>query len=72
MKLFWTKRHRRHWVAFSQATGLVIFPAELNGWHRRQPAMDVQSDELHEIPLRLAVYTGLPGSIAVKRGRRAA
>jgi hypothetical protein len=60
MKLFWSKKHRQHWIAFSENTGLVAFPAEANGWQKRTPVDDVSLDELHEIPLRLAANTGLP------------
>ena len=70
MKLFWSRRRRQHWVAFSKETGLVIFPAEINGWQRRQPADDVSADELHEIPLRVAIGTGIPAARAMALRRR--
>ena len=70
MKLFWTRNDHKHWIAFSESTGLVVFPAELNGWHKRRPA-DVGTDQLREVPLHLAAYTGMPGSTASKRGGRA-
>jgi hypothetical protein len=72
MKLFWSKNRREHWVAFSLETGLVIFPAEMNGWYKRQPANDVLAEELREIPLRVAAGTGMPVVSARKRRRKAA
>ena len=69
MKLFWTRNDRKHWIAFSEGTGLVAFPAEVNGWQKRRPA-DVGAGELREIPLRLAAYTGLPDPNAGRRGSR--
>lgn len=72
MKLFWSKQRRQDWVAFSEETGLVIFPAEFNGWQKRQPANDVSADELREIPLRVAAGTGIPATTARRRVRKAA
>lgn len=67
MKLFWTRNDRKHWIAFSEGTGLVAFPAEVNGWSKRRPA-DIGADQLREVPLHLAAYTGLPGCTASTRG----
>ncbi len=67
-KLFWTRNDRNHWIAFSEATGLVAFPAELNGWHKRRPAQ-VATEDLREVPLRLAAFTGMPGSLGARRER---
>jgi hypothetical protein len=69
MKLFWSRKYRRHWIAFSADTGLVAFPAEANGWRKRQPAEAVSLDDLREIPVRLAAYTGIPAG-ARKSGRK--
>ncbi len=71
MKLFWCKKERRHWIAFSEATGLVAFPAEANGWRKRKPA-DIPLDDLREIPVRLAAYTGIPGEARGSNRQRAA
>jgi len=68
MKLFWTRNDRKHWIAFSEGTGLVAFPAESNGWQKRRP-VNVGADELREIPLHLAAYTGMPCSTTGKRSR---
>jgi hypothetical protein len=66
MKLFWARSDRKRWIAFSEGTGLVAFPAEMNGWQKRRP-VDVSADRLREVPLHLAAYTGMPGSTANKR-----
>jgi hypothetical protein len=72
MRLFWSKRYLKHWIAFSEATGLVIFPAEIDGWQKRQPADEVLAEELREIPVRMAANAGMPVTNARKRGRKAA
>jgi hypothetical protein len=68
MKLFWTRNDRNNWIAFREDIGLVAFPAELNGWQKRQP-VEVAADELREVSPRLAAYTGMPGSMGGIRVR---
>jgi hypothetical protein len=68
MKLFWARNVRTHWIAFSEGTGLVAFPAEVDGWRKRRPAV-IGAEKLREVPLRLAEYTGIPCAAAGKRGR---
>ena len=38
MKLYRSNRFPTRWLAFSPETGWVVFPAEDNGWERRQAA----------------------------------
>jgi len=59
MKLYRSAAHYQHWVAYSEATGWVMFPAAPNGWERRQPARGIDPMHLREVPLALAVNTGI-------------
>ena len=59
-RLFWSRDHDRHWIAYTPATGYVCFPAERDGWHKRRPVPTYGADELREIPARLAFNTGFP------------
>ena len=39
-----------------------MFPAEVNGWARRQPAREFDPTEMCEVPLRMGFNTGIPGA----------
>jgi hypothetical protein len=62
MKLHRSKIYASRWFAFSPETGWVMFPAERNGWRRRQPARGFDPIDVREVPIRLGFNTGLPGS----------
>lgn len=68
MKLFWNRKDRTHWIAFTKTTGLVAFPAETDGWRKRKPATHVELEQLREIPIRLAVNAGIPDGSAKRSG----
>ena len=59
MKLYRSRVHPHHWVAYAVATGWVVFPAKVNGWEERRPAADPELLQLQEIPLWLSFNTGL-------------
>jgi hypothetical protein len=59
MNLFRSAKHETRWFAF---VGWVSFPAEVNGWQKRQPARDIDPLDVREVPLRLGFNTGLPCS----------
>jgi hypothetical protein len=39
-----------------------MFPAEVDGWQRRQPARVFDPMEMYEVPIRMGFNTGVPGS----------
>jgi len=51
------------WYAFSTFSGWVMFPAETNGWAKRQPARGVDPIDVREVPLELAADAGLPDAV---------
>jgi len=40
----------------------VSFPAEVNGWRKRQPVVGIDRLTLNQIPLRMGFNTGIPGA----------
>ena len=59
LKLYRSYRHKGLWVAYSLETGWVIFPETENGWDARQPARGLDPMHLREVPVSLAVGTGI-------------
>ena len=62
MKLYRNYTYPTRWFAFSPETGWTMFPAEIGGWAKRQPARGVDPLYTREVPLRLAFNTGIPGA----------
>jgi hypothetical protein len=62
MKLYRSAKHDNRWFAFCPKVGWVMFPAELAGWQKRQPARGIDRLGLREVPLRLGFNTGIPGA----------
>jgi hypothetical protein len=62
MKLYRSKQYPKRWYACSNSTGWVMFPAEYNGWEKRQPARGVDPIDLRQVPVQLAFDAGIPGS----------
>jgi len=63
MKLYRSRKYPNRWYAFSNSTGWVMFPAEPNGWVKRQPARGVDPIDVREVPLHLASDAGLPDAM---------
>jgi len=59
VKIYRSAVHRDKWVAYSEATGWVIFPAKPNGWDERKPARGLDPVYLREVPIRMALETGV-------------
>ena len=62
-----TKLYRHHqystqWVAFTDETGWVIFPAAEGGWEQRRPARGLDPMHIRQVPLWMACSTGMPGA----------
>ena len=64
MKLFRSAKHQARWFAFGPKIGWVMFPAEVGGWQKRQPARGIDPLDVREVPLRLGFNTGIPGADA--------
>lgn len=63
MKLYRSRNYPNRWYAFSNVTGWVMFPAEPNGWAKRQRARGVDPIDVREVPLELAADAGLPEAV---------
>jgi hypothetical protein len=62
MKLYRSKNYPKRWYAHSNSAGWVMFPAEINGWEKRQPARGIDPIDLRQVPVELALDAGIPGS----------
>lgn len=62
MKLYRNNSYPNRWFAFSPETGWVMFPAEIGGWEKRQPARGVDPLRVRQVALELAANTGIPGA----------
>jgi hypothetical protein len=49
-----------------------MFPAEENGWERRQPARGLDPMHVREVLLRLAANTGLTEAVQANERQKAA
>jgi len=65
MKLYRSRNYPNRWYAFSPETGWVMFPAQTDGWERRQPARGLDPVDVREVPLHLASNAGIPGTTAI-------
>ena len=68
MKLFNSTKHPFSWLAFGPKIGWVMFPAEVGGWKKRQPARGVDPLYMREVPLRMGFNTGIPGAAVSRSG----
>ena len=59
MKLYRSRLHPGHWIAYSPETGWVIFPARENGWEERRPGRGLDPVHLRQVPVQLASVTGV-------------
>ena len=62
MKLYRSANYPTRWYSYSETTGWVMFPAEVGGWNKRQPARGIDPMHLREVPVQLAFNAGIPGS----------
>jgi hypothetical protein len=58
-RLYRSAAHPHHWIAYSAASGWMLFPAKVRGWDSRRPATGLDPAELFETPLWLSFHTGL-------------
>jgi hypothetical protein len=68
MKLFSSTKYPNRWFAFGPEIGWVMFPAEVGGWIKRQPARGVDPIYLREVPLRMGLNTGIAGAVVSGSG----
>ena len=71
MKLYRSSYYPTTWFAFSRATGWVMFPAEANGWEKRQAARGMDPLAVREVPIHQGFNTGIPGARGTKQIHRA-
>ncbi len=64
MKLYRNQNYPDRWYAYSDSTGWVMFPAEPNGWEKRQPARGLDPIHTREVAIERASGTGIPGFAA--------
>jgi hypothetical protein len=72
IKLYTSAKHPQHWIAHVPGTGWMMFPAQENGWQRRQPARGLDPMHVREVLLSLAVNTGLIEAAQANEEPRAA
>jgi hypothetical protein len=58
-KLYRSATHLNSWIAYSNSTGWLTFPARENGWNDRRPVRGLDPMHLREVPVKLASNTGL-------------
>jgi hypothetical protein len=63
MRLFRSTINPARWFAFDAEIGWVMFPAEVGGWQKRQPARGVDPLYMREVPLRMGLNSGIPDSL---------
>ena len=59
MKLYQSAQHPGRWIAWTPETGWVSFPAAAGGWEQRKPCRGLDPVHLRQVPLRLALDTGI-------------
>jgi hypothetical protein len=64
MKLYRSRNYPTKWFAYSRTTGWVVFPAQANGWQKREPARGIDPIDIREVPLELAAETGIAAPAA--------
>jgi len=59
MRLYCNSRYPNRWYAHSKKTGWVMFPAEPNGWSKREAARGVDPLYTREVAIGQAAGTGI-------------
>ena len=72
IKLYRSATLPLNWIAYVQGTGWMMFPAEENGWEKRRPARGLDPMHLREVPLHLAVNTGVTAAAQPSEDQEAA
>ena len=62
MKLHRNAKYSSRWFALSPAVGWIVFPAELDGWEKREAAGSIDLLDMQEVPLSMGLNTGIPGA----------
>jgi CheY-like chemotaxis protein len=62
MKLYRCSKDLTRWFAFGPANGWQSFPAEVDGWKKRQRVSHIDPMDMREVPLRMGFNTGIPGA----------
>jgi len=57
--LFRSPAHQQHWIAHSERSGWIIFPARVGGWSARTAYPEGGGASLQPVPLWMAFNTGL-------------
>ncbi len=60
--LFWSAGHPNHWLATLENGTWVQFPAEVNGWAKRQVARGIDALAIRRVPGSRAFDTGFPAA----------
>ena len=71
VKLYRSAKDSGRWFAFGPKIGWVMFPAEVDGWQKRQRARGMAPIDLHEVPIRMGFNTGIPGAPTLGAGASA-
>jgi hypothetical protein len=57
--LYRSPMHSQHWIARSERSGWLIFPARFKGWDERAAYAGADLARLQQVPLWMAFNTGL-------------
>jgi hypothetical protein len=71
-RLYRNPNEPMHWLVWCAEFGWSRFPAKINGWNDRRPALQTERKDLRRVPLRLAFNTGLIEAFQQRRLDRAA
>ncbi len=58
--LYWSAGHPNHWIACLENGSWVQFPAEVDGWVKRQVARHLDPLAIRRVPKSRAFNTGFP------------
>ncbi len=71
-RLYRSASYPHHWVAYTDDSGWLLFPAKVGGWEARRPATGLDRAGLSETPLWLSFHTGLWEEVQAAARRAAA
>jgi hypothetical protein len=59
IKLYTSREHPGHWIAYVPEAGWLSFPNRDNGWTERRPVRGLDPIHLRQVPVAMATRTGL-------------
>jgi hypothetical protein len=72
MKLYTSREHPGHWIAYVPEAGWLSFPNRENGWAERRPARGLDPIHLRQVPVQMATGTGMQAPESQSEWRKVA